>query len=101
MWASGGGGTGGREGRFAWAGQSAVLWHPPYQHLSFESWAYAEVDLLRIVIHSPLAVYAVACHHIKILGSIVVSISACHAEDPGSIPGRGVFQCVLPLFISR
>jgi hypothetical protein len=21
----------------------------------------------------------------------VVSISACHAEDPGSIPGRGVF----------
>ena len=22
--------------------------------------------------------------------SIVVSISACHAEDPGSIPGRGV-----------
>ena len=26
----------------------------------------------------------------KIRGSIVVSISACHAEDPGSIPGRGV-----------
>ena len=25
--------------------------------------------------------------------SIVVSISACHAEDPGSIPGGGV--CVL------
>ena len=24
-------------------------------------------------------------------GSIVVSISACHAEDPGSIPGRGVY----------
>ena len=24
--------------------------------------------------------------------SIVVSISACHADDPGSIPGRGVFQ---------
>ena len=23
-------------------------------------------------------------------GSIVVSISACHAEDPCSIPGRGV-----------
>ena len=23
--------------------------------------------------------------------SIVVSISACHTEDPGSIPGRGVF----------
>ena len=25
----------------------------------------------------------------SIRGSIVVSISACHAEDPGSIPGRG------------
>ena len=24
--------------------------------------------------------------------SIVVSISACHAEDPGSIPGRGVYS---------
>ena len=24
-------------------------------------------------------------------GSIVVSISACHADDPGSIPGRGVY----------
>ena len=28
--------------------------------------------------------------HFQIRGSIVVSISACHAEDPGSIPGRGV-----------
>ena len=26
----------------------------------------------------------------QIRDSIVVSISACHAEDPGSIPGRGV-----------
>ena len=26
----------------------------------------------------------------QIRSSIVVSISACHAEDPGSIPGRGV-----------
>ena len=24
--------------------------------------------------------------------SIVVSISACHADDPGSIPGRGAFE---------
>jgi hypothetical protein len=24
--------------------------------------------------------------------SIVVSISACHADDPGSIPGRGVID---------
>ena len=27
---------------------------------------------------------------LQVRGSIVVSISACHAEDPGSIPGRGV-----------
>ena len=27
----------------------------------------------------------------QIRGSIVVSISARHAEDPGSIPGRGEF----------
>ena len=27
----------------------------------------------------------------QIRGSIVVNISACHADDPGSIPGRGVF----------
>ena len=29
---------------------------------------------------------------LQILGSIEVSISACHAEDPGSIPGRGIFE---------
>ena len=29
--------------------------------------------------------------HSQIRDSIAVSISACHAEDPGSIPGRGVF----------
>ena len=28
-------------------------------------------------------------------GSIVVSISACHADDPGSIPGRGIFGTLL------
>ena len=27
----------------------------------------------------------------QIRDSIVVSIPACHAGDPGSIPGRGVF----------
>ncbi|KRX37285.1 hypothetical protein T09_8490 [Trichinella sp. T9] len=26
---------------------------------------------------------------LRLLGSIVVSIPACHAGDPGSIPGRG------------
>ena len=30
------------------------------------------------------------CKKQQIRGSIVVSISACHAEGPGSIPGRGV-----------
>ena len=29
----------------------------------------------------------------KVRGSIVVSISSCHAEDPGSIPGRGGEHC--------
>ena len=32
-------------------------------------------------------------HEYQVRGSIVVSISACHAEDPGSIPGRGAFSC--------
>ena len=32
-----------------------------------------------------------APHQREILGSIVVSISACHAEDLGSISGRGAF----------
>ena len=32
------------------------------------------------------------------LDSIVVSISACHVEGPGSIPGRGVlFLLLLPI----
>ena len=30
-----------------------------------------------------------------IRGSIVVSISACHAEDPGSIPGCGVSEQII------
>ena len=32
--------------------------------------------------------------HCQIRDSIVVSISACHAEDPGSIPGRGVLSWI-------
>ena len=32
----------------------------------------------------------------QIRGTIVVSISACHAEDPGSIPGRGVGLELMP-----
>ena len=33
--------------------------------------------------------------YLKIPDSIVVSISACHAEDPGSIPGRGASFALL------
>ena len=33
------------------------------------------------------------CSAYRILGSIVVSIRACHVRDPGSIPGRGVTFC--------
>ena len=29
--------------------------------------------------------------HMSVLDSLVVRISACHVEGPGSIPGRGVF----------
>ena len=29
----------------------------------------------------------------QVRDSIVVSISACHADDPGSIPGRGEPSC--------
>ncbi len=38
-------------------------------------------------------VYYILLHQLRtdILDSIVVSISACHADDPGSIPGRGDF----------
>ena len=31
----------------------------------------------------------------EILDSIVVSIPACHAGDPGSIPGRGVLDSIV------
>ena len=35
----------------------------------------------------------------KIRCSIVVSISACHAEDPGSIPGGGVIAAATPFAV--
>ena len=37
-----------------------------------------------------MCIYTLIPACLQIRGSIVVSISACHAEDPGSIPGRGV-----------
>ena len=39
--------------------------------------------------------------YILFLDSIVVSISACHVEDPGSIPGRGVPFCLFLLVFDR
>ena len=36
-----------------------------------------------------------------VLGSIVVSILACHARDPGSIPGRGAFLFFLLYLFQR
>ena len=33
--------------------------------------------------------YLLYISYINVRGSIVVSIPACHAGDPGSIPGRG------------
>ena len=44
----------------------------------------------RLVIHQQIAEEEGAGFK-QIRCSIVVSISACHAEGPGSIPGRGVF----------
>ena len=49
-------------------------------------------------IHSEKATHALFCgeeyfelhRYIYVRVSIVVSISACHADDPGSIPGRGI-----------
>ena len=38
----------------------------------------------------PVAELLAAVPHFQIRCSIVVSISACHAEDPGSVPGGGV-----------
>ena len=37
---------------------------------------------------------------ISIRDSIVVSIRACHARDPGSIPGRGVF-CIAKMLLGH
>ena len=39
--------------------------------------------------HEQIIIMCMCSECAKIRGSIVVSISACHAEDPGSIPGRG------------
>ena len=53
-----------------------------------------DADTMYVVFCIPLGLW-----HVR--GSIVVSISACHAEDPGSIPGRGVYSSVWLLARSR
>ena len=48
------------------------------------------------------AIYDVVhCTYYRLLDSIVVSISACHVEDPGSIPGRGENFYVSRKFVNR
>lgn len=49
--------------------------------------------VLRICVHLE--------HRHIIRGSIVVSISACHAEDPGSIPGRGAIHYSMQDWLNR
>ena len=41
--------------------------------------------------------YLLYISYINVRGSIVVSIPACHAGDPGSIPGLGVFELNFPI----
>ena len=43
--------------------------------------------MFRLKLHD---IFLICKFNFILRGSIVVSISACHAEDPGSIPGRGV-----------
>ena len=46
-----------------------------------------KTKMFRLKLHVSILVFKLK---FILRGSIVVSISACHAEDPGSIPGRGV-----------
>ena len=48
-----------------------------------DAFCYNETNMLFDLVHRLPDVF---------LDSIVVSIPACHAGDPGSIPGRGVFE---------
>ena len=51
------------------------------------------VDVVPVIVESEnVSVYVVGPFTFEFLGSIVVNISACHAKDPGSIPGRGVMH---------
>ena len=52
------------------------------------------VDVYRNGKKSPVLHYRSVRLRLSFPGSIVVSITACHAVDPGSIPGRGVASAV-------
>ena len=53
-------------------------------------WSHAKILGLRLCAELPMYTHLVVqiCYTF-VRVSIVVSISACHADDPGSIPGRG------------
>ena len=61
------------------------------QHRSRISWLgaaavqYTTISVSTILAHTSIFV----CCPLSILDSLVVRISACHVEGPGSIPGRG------------
>ena len=86
----------------------AIWWSQPHRHgLHWDEWRYWEyypdcclsvpthilnlagLDCSRLHVNSHERASHPEC---MIRCSIVVSISACHAEDPGSIPGGGVFH---------
>ena len=64
---------------------SSILTGPILVHpgLAFISLSNSMLPRVRYLISARLL-------RLDVRDSIVVSISACHADDPGSIPGRGV-----------
>ena len=61
----------------------------PFFSLATHILNLAGLDCSRVHVNAYQRVSHLEC---MIRCSIVVSISACHAEDPGSIPGGGVFH---------
>ena len=68
------------------------------QKVPVAQWIAHQTSDLGVVGSSPIwdcfylcYMYLLYISYINVRGSIVVSIPACHAGDPGSIPGLGVF----------
>lgn len=78
------------DGRFGLRGD-CVLWR---ECVMLKNWRIVSVCTCEFVQGSELRE---KCFRYEILVSIVVSIPACHAGDPGSIPGRGVPFSPFPL----